>query len=447
MPFDWTSLLLYIKERRVVPIVGAEAISIGVDGQTLPLERYLARHLIDKLGMEAGSFGDMPSLSDVANAFIRQYRGDRKKLWVEILSLFQDAPLQLSDGLRQLAAITDFELYVTTGFDPMLTRALAEVRGDLLNDRNVRAYSLRSQVMDLDSDWPNARPLTVYHLFGRMAASGDYVVTDEDRLEFTHALQSAARQPAVLFDQLRDSHLLLIGCSFPDWFTRFFLRGLRRERLTIERDQSEAIADDRTINDRSLALFLGDCRAQIYREGGTAQFVAELNQRWRSQHVLPAKPIPPPTLETAPNIFLSYASEDRDRVLRIKQAFEQAGVSVWFDQRALEPGDEYKDVIKEAIQKCTFFLPCISANSLTSQIRRFFRFEWNTALDDADFRIKDPPFIQPLILDATPADSVRIPPKFRELHMQACPDGGVPPEFIALTKSRLNTIGESGGRS
>lgn len=439
--FDWKALLLYVRERQVVPIIGPEVVTVTSGSRTLTLDRYVAERLSDALEVDTTGHPAPCTLSDVASVFLRQQRGDRRRLWVEILSILDEQPIQPSETLLQLAGIEELSLFVTTTFDPLLARALAQVRGSPA--MHVCAYSLRSQVADLDEDWPLRRPPVVYHLFGRVSASGDYVVSDEDRLEFIHALQSEPRQPRLLFDQLRDSHLLLIGCSFPDWLTRFFLRTLRRERLGLDRDHYEAVADDRTNSDRTLALFLRDCRVQVYPRGGTSEFVAELASRLSSLP-RPAEEPPRPsssTPETLAPVFLSYASEDRERVARIRDALEAAGIGVWFDQRALEPGDEYKAVIRDAIEKCTFFFPCLSANSLSGQIRRFFRFEWNRAIEESDFRDKDFPFIQPLVLDDLPADSEKIPPAFRTRHMQRCPDGHAPSDFVRLTSDRLAAAG------
>ena len=298
----------------------------------------------------------------------------------------------------------------------------------------------------MDDGWLPTRRPAIYHLFGRVSASGDYVVSDEDRLEFMHALQSEARQPRLLFDYLRDRHLLLLGCSFPDWLTRFFLRTLRRQRLGMDRDRYEAVADDRTLTDGSLVLFLNDCRVQVYPGGGTAPFVAELASRLQVQPRPAADPAPVPAAgsDSPYSVFLSYASEDLERVTRVRDALEAAGIRVWLDRRALEPGDEYKETIVDAIRHCVFFFPCLSVNSLGDHIRRFFRFEWNKAIEEADFRDNRFPYIQPLILDDTAADSERIPPAFREKrHIQRCRDGNAPPEFIRLTVDRLAAAGQA----
>ena len=437
--FDWKALLLYIRERRVVPVIGPEVVTVTAGGGTMTLDRYVAERLAAALQVDPGVLPLAYSLSDVASVFLRQQRGDRRRLWIEILSILEEQPIQPSDALLQLAGIEEFSLFVTTTFDPLLGLALHQARPGVMRETDVCAYSLRSQIADLDEEWLlNQRP-AVYHLFGRVSASGDYVVSDEDRLEFIHALQSETRQPRLLFDHLRDSHLLLVGCSFPDWLARFFLRTLRRQRLGMDRDRYEAVADDRTRTDGALVLFLQDCRVQVYPGGGTAPFVAELEARLKSQPRLAEEPPPRPPgpADVRYAVFLSYASEDRERVARIKDALEGAGIRVWFDQRALEPGDEYKAVIREAIERCVFFFPCLSSNSLGGEIRRFFRFEWNKAIEEADFRDKDFPFIQPLILDDIAADSERIPPAFRNRQVQRCQGGNPPPEFIRLTIERL----------
>jgi hypothetical protein len=445
--FDWKALLLYMRERQVVPVIGPEVVTVTSGGRAMTLDHYVAERLTQTVPVDAGALSAGYTLSDVASVFLRQQRGDRRRLWIEILSILEEQPIQPSEALLRLAAIEELSLFVTTTFDPLLARALAQVRG-ASRETDVRAYSLRSQVADLDEDWPVTRRPVVYHLFGRVSASGDYVVSDEDRLEFIHALQSESRQPRLLFDQLRDSHLLLIGCSFPDWLTRFFLRTLRRQRLGLDRDRYEAVADNRTNSDRTLALFLQDCRVQVYPGGGTSEFITELAARLNSQpRKADEQPVCPVSPTDAPSaVFLSYASEDRERVARIRDALESAGIQVWFDQRALEPGDEYKDVIREAIEKCTIFFPCLSANSLSGQIRRFFRFEWNRAIEESEFRDKDFPFIQPLVLDDLAADSERIPPAFRNRHMQRCLDGQVAPEFIRLTVERLAAAGRMARR-
>jgi hypothetical protein len=73
----------------------------------------------------------------------------------------------------------------------------------------------------------------VYHLFGKLSSQPDYVITDEDLLEFLYHMQSKTVAAEHLFDALRDNHLLFIGCSFPDWLSRFLLRIAKSRQLSL----------------------------------------------------------------------------------------------------------------------------------------------------------------------------------------------------------------------
>ncbi len=120
--------------------------------------------------------------------------------------------------VRQMAEITDFSLYVTTAFDPLLASAITSVRGVQVE---TLAYAPNRPV-DLPKDWRESRRPHVYHLLGRSTSEPiPWAITEEDRLEFFHGLQSPARQPERLFLELREKHLLLVGGSYPDWLRVF----------------------------------------------------------------------------------------------------------------------------------------------------------------------------------------------------------------------------------
>src|SRR5262249_57180272 len=108
------------------------------------------------------------------------------------------------------------------------------------------------------------RPI-VYHLFGKLAASPTYVISDEDLLEFICALQSEHLVPEKLFHELEHNHLLFIGSNFTNWLARLFLRMAKRQRLSDPRHVGEVLADDHTSQADRLGPFLQhvSCRAPI----------------------------------------------------------------------------------------------------------------------------------------------------------------------------------------
>lgn len=66
------------------------------------------------------------------------------------------------------------------------------------------------------------------------------------------------------------------------------------------------------------------------------------------------------------DIFLSYASQDRDRVRPLVQAFERQGWSVWWDRR-IPPGKTWHQIIQEALDDCKCVVVVWSQHSIKSE--------------------------------------------------------------------------------
>ena len=89
------------------------------------------------------------------------------------------------------------------------------------------------------------------------------------------------------FSEVGDlGNLLLIGCNFPDWLSRFFLRATNQRRLS-EKDKRAWLIDPLDAQS-SLTCFLRSYskEIEILSSARPAEFVAELHQRWMAQHGL-----------------------------------------------------------------------------------------------------------------------------------------------------------------
>src|SRR5262249_44625844 len=130
---------------------------------------------------------------------------------------------------------------------------------------------------DLDGD------AAVYSLLGRPGDAGEYAVTEEDTLEFIHELKAKLEPQGELKNLgaiLRQSHLLFLGCGFPDWLMRFFMRTLRGERFYAQPLRRRArVVDRRAEREGNLVLFLQQYGTRVYA-GSPVDFVAELGRRW-----------------------------------------------------------------------------------------------------------------------------------------------------------------------
>jgi len=112
-------------------------------------------------------------------------------------------------------------------------------------------------------------------------------------------------------------------------------------------------------------------------------------------------------------VFISYASQDADAAMRIRDMLHEAGLEVWFDQSELRGGDAWDASIRKMIKECTLFVPIISANT-NARSEGYFRLEWKLAVDRTHLMADDQPFLLPVMIDDTPEPAARVPDRFRE---------------------------------
>ena len=72
--------------------------------------------------------------------------------------------------------------------------------------------------------------------------------------------------------------------------------------------------------------------------------------------------------KTAYDIFISHASEDKDRIARpLYEALKNRGVSVWFDEAVLKLGDSLRRKIDEGLSKCKYGVVILSPSFLSKE--------------------------------------------------------------------------------
>ena len=433
----WDDLLNYIEERRVIPIIGPDLLRVQTDGGLRPLYEWLAEKLAAKLAVDAAALPQPLTLNDVVCSYLGQ-RGRREEAYTRLRSIMREVDFEPPQALLQLAQITDFDLFVTTTFDPLLEKAINRERYDGHPSSDVIAYA-PNRVADLPCERSQLQRTVVYHMLGRLSASPTYVLSDEDMLEFICALQSEHLTPEKLFHELEHSHLLLIGSDFSNWLARLFLRMAKRHRLSDPRDVTEVMADDHTHQDSRLVAFLQQVSVRTRVYGGAEAFVAELHARWTKRQrpasasgaasQVPQRFLPPAREMPENAVFISYAREDLPAVQQLKAAMDAAGIVTWFDMDRLEGGDDYDRKIRANIGRCSYFVPVISANTQRRH-EAYFRREWSYAVDRARNIADGAMFVLPVCIDDTPEASALVPESFKALHIVRIPGGEPSPEFL-----------------
>lgn len=431
----WDDLLDYIQDRKVIPVIGPELVTVREDDRDVPLYRWIAQRLADDLELPTEELSEGFDLNDVVSLHLRR-RGGRVNLYAKIHRMLRDAALKPSGSLATLARISGFDLFISLTFDSLLVNAIG----------GAQIFYSPKAVRDIPCPKAEIRKPVVFHLLGGASASPDYAICDDDLLEFLHAMIDKQRQPKMLFDELRTNHLLVLGCSFGDWLARFFLRTVRNLELALTRLRWDVLVGDQIARDAKLVQFLESYSPDTRVISWTAErFVTELEERWQAAHPAAPQNVEPPVHEAGAggtsiptgSIFLSYASEDIEAASRLAEGLRTAGLEVWFDKNALHGGDDWERSIRRGLKRCSLFLPLISCQSLSVENRRdrFFWSEWKQADNRTDAMALGEVFIIPVMIDNTRIEEDDpLPDSFIRAQRIRLPGGEITPDAAKLLK-------------
>jgi hypothetical protein len=458
----WEDLLAFIEDGRVIPVVGAELLTVEDGGKQIPLYRALAERLLKKYGFSATTLPggeilrERHELNDAVCSLAiagRRIR-DLYRPVNDILNKLLAEQKEVLRPLGELASIRQFDLFATTTPDDLLARALDTVRFDGTGQTDEIQYAPKLPT-DRRRDIPEVRSskyTAVFYLFGKADVSPFYAIHDEDALEFPYTMQ-AGDGPERMFSQLRNRNLLFIGCSFADWLSRFFLRLSNSERLfSDQRTKKEFFVGEETTNDRNFTVFLERFSrdSRCYPVDARA-FVAELYRRWAARNPVSSvearaagsESVESATVSPGGAIFISYSSHDIIAAKRLLADLQEIGGDVaWLDKSTLKPGDDWERCLRSAVRRCSLFVPLLSANT-EQRTEGYFRLEWTEAAERSR-RIQGRKFIFPIVIDPDYAGVMEryalVPEAFKAFQYCHAPAGQVSDELKVELREQLRTL-------
>jgi hypothetical protein len=427
----WDDLLDFIENGKVIPVIGEGVVTFGPGDRNL--YAWLATALAEKLQVPASALPQNPTLNDVVCRHLLN-GGARNIVYSRLQRLLRDEAPTPGSALRDLASISGFNFFLTTTFDSLLENALNAERygGKPVTER--LSFFPEAASKDLPARKAGLTRATVYHLLGEVSPSPEYVVWEEDTLEFICALHQHLPVMEKLARDLKENGLLVLGLNFSDWLVRFFLRITKQGRLSESRANTEvlAVAPDQPASENMVMFFGGVSRNIHVVPCDPAVFIAELARRWREKHP-PADAgefTPPPELEMPSGaIFLSYAREDEEAARRLKAGLERHGCLVWYDRERLKPGGNWHNHLREEVQgRCALFLSVISRTTETAPVG-YFHQERNWAAEWQAMFSEGEEFYIPVVIDDSPLATKREPRAFRSVQATYLPGGEVTEEF------------------
>lgn len=342
------------------------------DPERRPLDGLLAQELMESIGATAGE-----SLHRAADLFYRT-RQDRVELDVAVQDFYEREAGATTDFHRDLAKLP-FRLCICASPDSLMLNAFAETEGKAPQ----RGYYGFRPVYTPRLATPTADRPIVYHLFGHHVEARSLVLTEGDLIEFLVAIVRGA--PSVP-DQVRSvladpsASFLFIGFGFHNWYLRVLL-----QVMNVYGHQSKAIAFEDTHffthpdRQQAVGFFSGD-RLIEFRPLQWETFARQLSAAYEasgrkrvhaaSEPVQSGQPS-----ERAPLAFISYASENRDRVEALMVQLQARGINVWQDRQDLRAGDDWNQKLIRVIQKMVDYVIVLQTEEMLSRTEGVFHRE------------------------------------------------------------------------
>ena len=290
---------------------------------------------------------------------------------------------EMDSSLKALLHTKMFRVVLTTTIDPYVLQLMEEVWGKgnvdvkSINDKQCdNGYDFTEYIQD---DIVHRIKPTLYYIFGKafpLENHQRFVVSDNDAIEVISKWLSK-EAPVKFLSYIRSKRMLALGCKFDDWFFRFFWYSLHGSVQDLKKGEVAISCNPQSEIDAKLKSYL--VSQHIYFRSDARKFMDEVIEAWGKydlkKHILEKR--------TEGEVFLSYANEDFDIVSKLFFRLHSQGIKVWFDNKSLEEGDNYKKKIPEAINRCKLFIPILSSQTesdITNGNWRYYKdIEWATA--------------------------------------------------------------------
>jgi hypothetical protein len=439
----WEQFLDRMELQKVIPVVGPGVITFGRGDDML--HPWLAQKVAAKCHLRFPA-ADLPkTLQQVVDEQRRggaTYEEKRERLdlvHLYVFNLLTGSGIHPGATLYRLASIKDFQLFLTTSFDPLLALAV-EVTQPAVRPRDwVCAVSFRDGFRDLPSSFGDLPYACVYHLLGKIRKAKDCALWDDEVLAFLRELDQHLRASGKLSAALHDSHLLFLGLSLDNWLMHFLIQVIKGKHLyELDRDQLYLSESHETVERDQVVAFFSRLTHQLrIIPMPPREFIAELARRWRHRH--PQSPDEITIMKQthrlahrAPGcIFVSYASDDLQIARYIVKQLQDKGLLVWFDKQQLLPGQDWEAEFSEAVENtCGVFLSLISDNTARRLVGYNIK-ERNLAIERREQFADTAVFYIPMRIDENePLIPASEPRRSKRLQAVRKPGGHLDDDFI-----------------
>jgi hypothetical protein len=291
------------------------------------------------------------------------------------------------ESFRKLVSIKYFNFFINCTFTNSLELAFNRFRADgKSQDERKSSYTVLGYDVNHPGTVPNLptkqftkieidKPL-IYNLFGTHENNPDtYLLTDADYIELIYDLiKNESGNFTNFVSYLNNADLLFLGCNFPDWFFRFFIRVCVGNRLDrAPKKLIKTVIDSLNKPDENRSIFIKNYKIQMLN----LDCITLINEIYKSlsndvehSNILSDK--------GNNKVFISYCKADEQIAKDIASQFDSKFIEYFLDDNNLRGGDDLNTKVTNAIDKCCIFLSIVSSN--VQKAKPYVWKEWAYAL-------------------------------------------------------------------
>lgn len=345
------------KRGTIVPIIGDDTIVYREKDscEEIPFQEFILREFQKKYPHVDVSDADIVSMKErgyYGLSLMSQYY--ERRFLDDFMDFVNDnrSCIKLKDEVLEFLVTFNFPIIITTVCFDIIEQQL---RGKIEDYKSIW-YRLNKENSTLPAR-------CVYHIFGQ-AKDGSKWVSDEDLLLFfllSHNHNDYGAKGLTDYLKENEKKLLALGCNLPNWLFRFLWQPTQTGRTGsmkttqgywINREKPE----DSFENFLKKKNFSADEQVKEILEDATKSLQEELlrEAEERSAEI---------DAEEHFDVFISYASEDRQVATVIFEALRNMNVKAWLDDRGkgeITPGSPYWEKIWNGIQHSAHYMPIIT---------------------------------------------------------------------------------------
>jgi len=399
-----------IESNKVIPIIGFGLFDSAfagtrenkdVDSFTILAEAY-NKDLCEELRKNLPISNGFDLMNGLAYSLPEEKKATFRNRISRIISELRDKIDPVPDCFEHLARIKPFRFYVNATVFNSLELAVSTFKvpkasnDDISNYAVVNYNSRLSEEVNFHYEYHpgnfstlDFKKPTICNLLGTHDKSGgEYVLTDVHYMELLVRMLAAKDSMfSNLSSVFEDAALLFIGCNFPDWIFRFFLRFCFGSKMMNKGALEKNFLIEELTDEPSKAFLIGNHKIKKFNVKPDVlvdRIYYELEQRNRRNNIE----------ESFFNnrVFISYNHDDFELASNVNSQLKSKNIDTFFDENrdegGLEHGDDLDPKIKKAIDSSSHFLAIVTSSVHKKEnMKKYYKREWNYAAENKDIKV------------------------------------------------------------